>query len=202
MLTNYIEPQERFIVCPNQDVVYGAGFTALDTEPTVVQVPDFGGRFSVFALYDARTDEIACIGQQYDTKPGFYLIAGEHWKGDVPPGITAVARSSTDLVFVVPRVFKHDTEADTKAVQPLLNQIVMYPLSQFDGKMKVVDYSKLPHFPAPAGGGGETKWVKPATYYDDLSGVMTRVPPLPGEHVLYGWIRSVWEAAAKDADTK
>ena len=203
MLTNYIEPQERFIVCPNQDVVYGAGFTALDIEPTVVQVPDFGDRFYVYALYDARTDEIARIGKQYGTKPGFYLIAGENWKGAVPPGITAVARSSTDLVFVVPRVFKDDTEADTKAVQPLLNQIVMYPLSQFDGKMKVVDYSKLPHFPAPAGSGhGETKWVKPSTYYDDLSDVMTRVPPLPGEHALYGWIRSVWEAAAKDAATK
>jgi len=26
MLTDYIDPAERFIVCPNQDVVYGAGF--------------------------------------------------------------------------------------------------------------------------------------------------------------------------------
>jgi hypothetical protein len=39
MLTSYVEPQQRFIACPNQDVVYGAGFTALDTEPTVIQVP-------------------------------------------------------------------------------------------------------------------------------------------------------------------
>src|SRR5271166_4191351 len=41
MLTDYIKPDERFIVCPNQDVAYGAGFTALDKEPTVVQVPFF-----------------------------------------------------------------------------------------------------------------------------------------------------------------
>ena len=26
MLTDYIAPHQRFIVCPNQDVVYGAGF--------------------------------------------------------------------------------------------------------------------------------------------------------------------------------
>ena len=58
MLTNYVEPDERFIVTPNQDVVYGAGFTALDKEPTVFQVPDFGDRFWVYALYDQRTDEI------------------------------------------------------------------------------------------------------------------------------------------------
>ena len=33
MLTNYLKPDQTFIVCPNQDVAYGAGFTALDKEP-------------------------------------------------------------------------------------------------------------------------------------------------------------------------
>src|SRR5271166_2329733 len=45
MLTGYIKPDEDFIVCPNQDVVYGGGFTALDKEPTVFQVPNFGDRY-------------------------------------------------------------------------------------------------------------------------------------------------------------
>src|SRR5271169_5278184 len=126
-----------------------AGFTDLDKEPTVIQVPDFGDRFYVYGLYDQRTDEIARIGKQYGTRPGFYLIAGQNWKGAVPPGITAVVRSSTDLVFVVPRIFKDDTPEDTKAVQPLISQVMMYPLSKFDGKMKTTDYSKLPHFPVP-----------------------------------------------------
>jgi hypothetical protein len=52
MLTDYLKPDERFIVCPNQDVTYGAGFTDLDKEPTVIQVPDFGDRFYVYAMYD------------------------------------------------------------------------------------------------------------------------------------------------------
>jgi len=56
MLTGYISPEEHFIACPNQDVVYGAGFFDLDKEPGVFQVPDFGDRFWVYALYDARTD--------------------------------------------------------------------------------------------------------------------------------------------------
>ena len=90
MLTNYIAPDQRFIVCPNQDVVYGAGFTALDKEPTVFQVPDFGDRFYVYALYDQRTDEIARIGKQYGTKPGFYMMVGPNWKGEAPKGINAV----------------------------------------------------------------------------------------------------------------
>ena len=204
MLTNYISPNQTFIACPNQDVVYGAGFSALDKEPTVFQVPDFGKRFWVYALYDQRTDEIAEIGQQYGSKPGFYMMVGPNWKGEAPAGINAVVRSSTNLVFAIPRVFKDDTAEDTKAVQPLIDQVVFYPLSQFDGKMKTKDWSKLPYVPAPQdkGSKGETGWVKPNTYYEELPIIMKEVAPLPGEEALYGWINSVWEAAAKDPATK
>jgi len=202
MLNDYIKPEQTFVACPNQDVAYGAGFAALDKEPVVFQVPDFGNRFWVYALYDARTDEFAEIGKPYGTKPGFYLIVGPNWKGETPKGITAVVRSSTELVFTVPRVFKGDNAEDTKAVQPVLNQIVSYPLSQFDGKMKTIEWSKVPHFPAPPGAAGETKWVEPEKYYDQLPGVMKLVPPMPGEEALYGWINSVFAAAAKDPATK
>ena len=53
MLTGYIAADQRFIACPNQDVVYGAGFFDLDKDAAVIQVPDFGDRF--YALYDGRT---------------------------------------------------------------------------------------------------------------------------------------------------
>jgi hypothetical protein len=59
MLTGYIAPNQHFIACPNQDVVYGAGFFGLGKEPIVFQVPDFGDRFWVYALYDGRTDEFS-----------------------------------------------------------------------------------------------------------------------------------------------
>ncbi|MGA8757325.1 MAG: DUF1254 domain-containing protein [Stellaceae bacterium] len=56
MLTGYISPEEHFVAWPNQDVVYGFAYADLDKEPIVFQVPDFGDRFWVYALYDARTD--------------------------------------------------------------------------------------------------------------------------------------------------
>ena len=34
MLSSYIEPQERMVACPNQDVVYGAGSIGLDVSPS------------------------------------------------------------------------------------------------------------------------------------------------------------------------
>jgi hypothetical protein len=203
MLTGYISPDQTIIACPNQDVAYGAGWMTLDKEPIVFQVPDFGDRFWVYAHYDARTDEFSEIGRQYGTKPGFYLMVGPDWKGETPAGITAVVRSSTSLAFVIPRIFIDDSAEDQKAVQPLLSQVVYYPLSEFDGKMKIKDWSKLPHFPAPKSTGkGETKWVNPETFFDELPEVMKQVPPMPGEEALYNWIGSVLEAAAKDPQIK
>ena len=203
MLTGYIKPEQTFVTCPNQDVVYGGGYFALDKQPVVFQVPDFGDRFWVYALYDGRTDEFSEIGKAYGTKPGFYLIVGPNWKGPTPAGITAVVRSSTDLAFAAPRIFKDDTAADSQAIQAVLNQIAFYPLSQFDGKMKTVDWSKIPNFPAPPSSGkGETKWVVPETFFDQLPEVMKELPPLPGEEALYRWIGSVLDAAAKNPAVK
>jgi hypothetical protein len=203
MLTGYISPDQTFIACPNQDVAYGLGFMTLDKEPIVFQVPDFADRFWVYALYDARTDEFSEIGKQYGTKPGFYLIVGPDWKGETPAGINAVVRSSTELAFAIPRIFMDDTPEDHAAIQSLLSQINFYPLSQFDGKMKTMDWSTLPHYPAPESSGkGETKWVNPETFFDELPAVMKQVPPLPGEEALYRWIGSVLEAADKDPEIK
>ena len=170
MLHDYIDPAETFVTCPNQDVVYGLGFFDLDTQPVVVQVPDFGDRFWVYALYDQRTDQFGELGKPYGTEPGFYLLAGPEWNGEVPDGITAVIRSRTSLANAIPRVFMNDTDEDRKAIQPLIDQIVVYPLAEFDGEMKTIDWSELPEIPAPAQqGSGETKWVVPEKFFDQLA---------------------------------
>ena len=144
MLSGYIDPGQNFVTCPNQDVAYGLGFFSLDEETVVIHVPDFGDRFWIYALYDARTDQFAQIGKPYGTKPGFYLLVGPSWKGEVPAGIAATVRSSTELANIIPRVFLDDTDEDRAAIQTVLDQIVAYPLKDFDGKMKTIDWSKAP----------------------------------------------------------
>jgi len=202
MLTGYIDAKEEFVTCPNQDVVYGFGFSDLDQTPVVVQIPDFGDRFWVLALWDQRSDEFSALGKAYGTKPGFYMVVGPNWQGATPAGITAVLRSSTPVIAMCPRVFMNDTAEDKAAIQSVLNQISIYPVAEFDRKMKVKDWSKVPQSPAAASSGGETKWVDPETFFDQLAAVMKRVPPLPGEEALYAWIKSVLDAATKDPEIK
>ena len=202
MLTDYVDPLERGVACPNQDVVYGAGGLALDLSPVVIQVPDFGDRFWVYQVVDTRTDGFAQLGKMHDTKPGFYLLAGPRWKGEVPKGITKVFHSSTNSGMVAPRVFMDDTKEDREAIQPVLKQIAMYPLEQFDGKMKTIEWSKLPKMPGPPSGDEEVTWVIPEKFFDELPAVLADAPPMAGEEAAYAQILAVIAAAKKDPKIK
>jgi hypothetical protein len=202
MLADYIEPSETFVTCPNQDVVYGLGFFELDQEPVVIQVPEFGSRFWVYALYDARTDQFGQLGKPYNSKPGFYLLAGPGWNGLKPAGITEVIRCSTSLANAIPRVFQDDTPEDKKAIQPVINQVVAYPLKDFTRQMKTLEWSKAPNIPGPKSDGGETKWVIPEKFFDELATALDTIAPLPGEEALYGQFRLLLDAAANNPALK
>jgi hypothetical protein len=204
MLADYIDPAETFVTCPNQDVVYGLAYFSLDDQPVIAQVPDFGDRFWVYALYDARTDQFGELGKPYGTKPGFYLLAGPNWKGNKPDGVQAVIRSSTSLANAVPRVFMDDTPEDHAAIQSVINQIDIYPLSDFDGTMKTTEWAKAPAIPGPPSdaGAGETKWVVPEQFFDEFGTILDQVAPLPGEEALYAQFRALLDSANQNPDIK
>jgi hypothetical protein len=124
MLTDYVDPEERSVACPNQDVVYGIGSLALDVSPVVIQVPDFGSRFWVYQIVDLRTDSFVQLGKMYGTTPGFYLLVGPNWKGEVPKGITKVFRSPSNTGMVAPRVAQDDTPEDKRATQSVLTGVM------------------------------------------------------------------------------
>ncbi|MGU3643410.1 DUF1254 domain-containing protein [Microbacterium sp. C23T] len=202
MLHDYIRPEERVVACPNQDVVYGFG--ALDAErgPAVVQVPDFGDRFWVYQVVNQRTDSFVELGKMYGTQPGHYLLAHEGWDGEVPDGIAGVFRYDTRIAIVIPRVFQDDTAEDRAAVQPVVNQILVYPLADFDGSMKTLDYSQVPSFGSADATDGEeeTQWVDPTTFFAELPTVLDEIPARAGEEAFYAWIREVLDAATTDPE--
>jgi hypothetical protein len=139
----------------------------------------------------------------YNTTPGFCLLVGPDWQGDAPRGITKVFRSPTNTGFVGPRIAQNDTPEDKNAVQRPLTQVLMYPLADFDGAMKSIDWKSLPHLPAKAPTGcGETQWVFPETFFDVLPAVLADGPPLPGEEARYAQVLAVLDALERNPSLK
>jgi hypothetical protein len=201
MLHDYVRPEERVVACPNQDMVYGLGVIDGTRGPSVVQVPDFGGRFWVYQGVDQRTDSFIRLGAMYGTEPGLYLLAPESWDGPVPAGITGVFRFGTRIAICIPRVFMDDTDSDRAAIQDVINQVMVYPLEGYTGELQVTDWSAAPVFPAgdAISGKRETRWVDPGAFLAQLPEVMAEVPARPGEEALYEWMGSVLRAADGDA---
>lgn len=132
------------------------------------------------------------------------MVVGPNWYGMTPSGIAGVIRSTTDYAATMPRIFMNDTAEDHAAIQLQLNQIVMYPLSKFDGKMKTIDWMKVPKVNRPGKPAEysttQPPWVDPAVFFDQLPAVMAQVPPMPGEEALYKGISNLLAAAARDPD--
>jgi hypothetical protein len=80
---------------------------------------------------------------------------------------------------------------------------VAYPLKDFNGRMKTIDWKSAPSIPVPQSGQkGETKWVVPEKFFDELSTALNIVSPLPGEEAMYGQFRALLDARSKDPAVK
>ncbi len=168
----------------------------------MIQVPDFGDRFWLYQAVDLRTDSFADLGKMYGTMPGFYLFVGPNWKGEIPKGITKVFRASTNTGCVIPQVFQDDSPEDNKAVQSVTQQIMMYPLTDYDGKMKSRDWTKLLNVPSTTGGEEQVKWIIPERFFDVLPLALADAPPMPGEEARYAQVGAVLAAAEKEPRIK
>ena len=86
-----------------------------------------------------------------------------------------------------------DTREDRQAIQPVLRQIMMYPLADYDGRMKSTDWSTLPKLPFTAGSAGRPSGSF-RKIFDQLATVLADAPPLPGEEGRYAQALAVLEA--------
>ena len=136
MLTDYISYKEQFVTCPNQDTVYGAGYQHVDSQPVVIQVPDFGDRFFTYQIADARTDSFGGIGKRSWDKTGFLFTRGPNLDRQGTRWHYGRHSLTDRPCRHLSARFSDDTAEDRAAIQPLLNQVMVYPLKDFDGKMK------------------------------------------------------------------
>lgn len=115
---------------PNSDTLYSLAWLDLAREPLVLSVPDTKGRYYVVQLVSAYNEVVASLGSR--TKgygEASYLLAGPHWKGDVPEGIEVV-RSTTNLIWMLNRTLISGPE-EYEAVHAVQDGYTLQSLSDF-----------------------------------------------------------------------
>lgn len=113
--------KDTAVVTPNSDTPYS--FTCLDlrAEPYVISVPAVEKeRYYSVQLTDWNTFNYGYIGSRATgNEAGDFLIVGPDWKGQTPPGIKKVFRSTTQFTLLIFRtqLFGADDMPNVKKVQ-------------------------------------------------------------------------------------
>lgn len=91
--------KDTAVVTPNSDTPYSFAWLDLRAEPIVLSVPAVEkGRYYAVQLEDGNTFNYGYIGSRTTgNNAGDYMIAGPDWKGETPPAIKKVFRSTTEF---------------------------------------------------------------------------------------------------------
>jgi hypothetical protein len=175
-------PEDTAFVTPNSDTPYSFIGLDLRAEPVVLTVPKMEkDRYFVFQLLDLYTFNFDYIGSRVTgNEGGTFLIAGPHWQGETPKGITKVIRSETDLASVVGRTQLFNP-GDLDNVKKIQSGYKVQPLSAFLGT-------------PPPPSAPDVQWIKPIPpgqdrgsleFFDQLAFLLQFAqPPHPSEVAL------------------
>ena len=95
--------KDTAIVTPNSDTPYSMLWLDLRAEPIVLSVPAVEKeRYYSVQLCDGNTFNYGYIGSRATgNEAGDYMVVGPDWKGETPPGIKKVFRSTTQFSLAV-----------------------------------------------------------------------------------------------------
>jgi hypothetical protein len=188
-LGDYMSASQRWVVTPNNDTIYGAGFANLDVEPAVIQTPTDSpkGHYWTIQIVDVFTNVVHQLGSASATPGGKFLLVGPDWKGEKPDGFIDILRMPTNIAGVFPRSFAARTpEGKARAIK-VLDQIGMYPLSKNQAGQTIKDCEAIarnavyppgvtPQMIAADPDASRPQWVNPKTFWDDLEKMLAANP--------------------------
>jgi hypothetical protein len=188
-LGDYMPPQQRMVVTPNNDTIYGQGIFDLGREPVVIQTPTNApnGHYWTIQIADVFTTVVHQLGSAAGTPGGKYLMVGPGWSGDKPADFIGILRMPTNVGMVVPRSFAAHTPESKAQSLAVLGQMRMYPLSDNKSGQQVLDCATAArHAGFPPGVTADMiaadpyafrpEWVNPKTFWDDLERMLAANP--------------------------
>jgi len=113
--------RDTAIPTPNSDTPYSLCWMDLRAEPVAITVPDVpAGRYFAVMICDGNTYNVGYIGSRATGQGGgTWLVAGPAWRGQTPPGVKGVIRSTTAFCMAIFRtqLFGPDDMANVVAIQ-------------------------------------------------------------------------------------
>jgi hypothetical protein len=113
--------KDTSVPTPNSDTPYSMLWLDLRAEPIVISVPAVEQtRYYSVMLCDGNTFNYGYIGTRATgSDPGDYLVVGPDWKGETPPGIKKLFRSTTQFGLTIFRtqLFGADDMPNVEKVQ-------------------------------------------------------------------------------------
>ena len=198
-LRDYMAPSQRWVVTPNYDTIYGAGFADLTSEAVVIQTPTDtpAGHYWTIQITDVLTNVCHQLGSASSTPGGKFLLVGPTWTGETPAGFLDVLRMPTNVAAVFPRSFAARSEASKQQARAVLDQMGMYPLAEDQPGQRSFEYDKYATqgvFPPGVTGellaanpdASRPDWVKPHSFWDDLGAMLDFNPQLSTDDTAIG----------------
>jgi hypothetical protein len=188
--------EDTAVVTPNSDTPYSFIWMDLRAEPMVLSVPAVEkSRYYSVMLCDGNTFNYGYIGTRATgSDAGDYLVAGPDWKGEAPPGIKGVFRSTTQFSVAGFRtqLFSAGDMENVKKVQ-----------SGYKGK-PLSAYLKQPPPPAtPAINFPKIdKEMVKTGFFDYLDFALQFAPAGPEEHAIREKLARIGIGAGKTFDFK
>ncbi|MEN5158895.1 DUF1254 domain-containing protein [Achromobacter spanius] len=155
------------------DPAYLYSYAALDlrAEPVIVIVPRAEKRRDAsLQIMDLYMHHIGDLGSR-GMGGGVFLVAGPSWKGKVPPGITKVIRSETQLATLVARTQRFNP-ADQENAKRIQARFKVQPLSVFRHRAAPAAPAKV-EWKAPV---PRAQMYSSLEFYDELA-FLLRFPP-------------------------
>jgi hypothetical protein len=192
-------PADKAVQTPNSDTPYSMIGMDLRAEPMVLTVPSVEKeRYFSVQLIDLYTQNFDYIGSRATGNDGgSFVIAGPHWKGEVPKGAKKVIRSETELVLGAYRTQLFNP-GDLDNVKKVQAGYKAQPLSAFLGQ------------PAPKSAPA-IDFIGPLTpaeersspqFFNVLNFVLTFCPTVPSETALMERFASIGVGPGETFDAR
>ena len=153
--------------------LYSYGALDLRAEPVVVTVPRVEKRRDAsLQVMDLYMHHIGDLGS-HGVGGGVFLVAGPSWKGKVPPGITKVIRSETELATLVARTQRFNP-ADQDNAKRIQSRFKVQTLSAFRNRAAPAAPARVDWMaPVP-----RAQMYSSLEFYDELA-FLLRFAPVP-----------------------